>query len=128
MAKYFPAPLSTSSSTNKDSVADMGKYESANCSMSNYCNKPAVLEATLTETNVLIPAELTSCLDAVVGKVGNCCGEVKYMYITQPGPGPINRSTTSCEQSAENNSFLLLSSLTGLPKANPGVKHQRMKM
>ena len=97
MAHYFPAP---------GAPAD-------------YCNKPdlynevtARVDSFLTEAPVS-PAEVFATLNAT-GRVPHA-GDVKYIYLTKAGPGPI-------VQPAEES---LLDPATGLPVV-PGPKHKRM--
>jgi len=94
MIRYFPAPN-----------ADAGAY----------CNKPAEYDAIVAEMDKYLTPEMISRLDAT-GRVPHA-GDVKYMFLTKPGPGPV------LQPASEH----LLSAETGLPVA-PGPKHKRMKL
>jgi diphosphomevalonate decarboxylase len=90
MATYFPAP---------------GAAE-------DYCNKADVLSCYLDDSS-LIPAELRAKLDETGRKP--IAGDVKYVFLTKSGPGPIQQPMSEA----------LLSPATGLPVA-PSSKHKRM--
>lgn len=97
MAHYFPAP---------GQAAD-------------YCNKPELYAEVTAQVDKFLaaapvsPSEVFAKLDAT-GRVPHA-GDVKYIYVTKSGPGPI------CQPAEES----LLDSATGQPVA-PGPKHKRM--
>lgn len=100
MAHYFPAP---------NDPAD-------------YCNNPTLYNDVVTEVDRYLTTptagsgrELLTKLDAT-GRIPNA-GDVKYIYTTKAGPGPIIQPSTES----------LLDSTTGQPVA-PGPKHKRMKI
>lgn len=108
MAHYFPPPPAPGSET----VFAVGESEAA-AAAAHYCNNPAALQAAV--RSVEISPELLSKLDAT-GRSPRS-GDVKYMFLTKSGPGPIRQSW---EES-------LLDEHSGLCK-EPGPKHKRMKI
>eukprot|EP01038_Epipyxis_sp_PR26KG_P007312 gene7312-9962_t len=94
MAKYFPAPHNN--------------YD-------NYCNKPSELQHHLSQFDSLIPPELIKRINET-GRIP-IPNDVKYIFLTKSGPGPINQPLTES----------LLDYNTGLPK-EPGPKHKKMKI
>jgi hypothetical protein len=93
MARYFPAPLQ---------------------SYSSYCNNPIELERIISDTS--IPVDLITKLD-LTGRIP-CSGDVKYIFLTKVGPGPLHQSAP--EES-------LLNPETGLP-VPPSSKHKQMRI
>ena len=101
MAHYFPPPPLSSDPS------------SAEAARSLYCNNPTLLRDA--ELNVRLSEELLERLDAT-GRTPRS-GDVKYMFLTKSGPGPVRQPY---EES-------LLDEQTGLFK-EPGSKHKRMKI
>jgi len=93
MARYFPAPAATE----------------------HYCNRPAELNAIIARADSLLSPAVIAALDAT-GRVP-CAGDVKYVFLTKSGPGPVQ------QQASES----LLSAETGMP-VEPGPRHQRMRI
>lgn len=98
-------------------LAVMAKYFPAPGSSELYCNKPAEYDDVTKEETFrrLVPAELAEKLSKA-GRVP-VAGDVKYIFSTKSGPGPIPQSDSEA----------LLDHTTGLPRA-PGPKHRRMKI
>jgi diphosphomevalonate decarboxylase len=94
MARYFPAP-------NTDNVAA-------------YTNSPDIYNKVTSDTD-LIPAELLAKLD----KCGRApvAGDVKYMFHTKSGPGPIHQPLSEA----------VLDTTTGMP-IDVSHKHARMQI
>lgn len=92
MAKYFPAP---------GAIAD-------------YCNNGKELSRIIADSS-LLPKELVEKLDET-GRIPTA-GDVKYMFLTKSGPGPIPQPLSES----------LLSPATGLP-VPPSSKHKRMNI
>lgn len=93
MAKYFPAPGA----------------------VDEYCSSPEEYSRIAADTDALVPPELIEKLD----KTGRAPvpGDVKYVFLTKSGPGPIRQPL---EES-------LLDPETGMP-VPPGPKHKRMRI
>jgi hypothetical protein len=94
MGHYFPAP---------------------NSDASLYCNKPAEFDALVAQFDSLVSAELLAKLEAA-GRIPSA-GDVKYVFLTKSGPGPIAQPV---EES-------LLDPKNGQP-VEPSSKHRRMKL
>lgn len=94
MAKYFPA---------------VGGNSAA------YCNRPDEYNRIVSKSSELLSADLIAQLDDTGRQPTE--GDVKYVFLTRCGPGPI-------QQPAEE---ALLDANTGLPR-EPGPKHKRMKL
>ena len=82
-------------------------------SLENYCNNPAELAKVIAEASNLIPPALLAKLHET-GRVPTA-GDVKYIFLTKAGPGPIRQPLSES----------LLSPATGLP-VPPSSKHKRM--
>lgn len=95
MSRYFPAP-------------DANKVE-------NYCNNPSEYQRIRSLESSLVPPELIARIDAT-GRVP-AAGDVKYMFLTKAGPGPIRQPSSES----------LLDPSNGQP-VEPGPKHKRMKL
>ncbi len=80
----------------------------------NYCNKPEEYNRVSNDES-LLSAELKERLSRT-GRTPKA-GDVKYIFVTKSGPGPIL-------QPAEEH---LLNAESGLP-VEPGPKHKRMKI
>lgn len=94
MSHYFPAPGSNAA---------------------EYCNKPDDFNRIVSAVDIHISSELKTKLDAT-GRIPKA-GDVKYMFLTRAGPGPIAQPETES----------LLNPETGEAVA-PGPKHKRMKL
>jgi hypothetical protein len=92
-AKYFPAPGQVADYTNNPKL-----YEQVSHGMSNY-----------------LPDELIHKINDT-GRVAKA-GDVKYIFTTQSGPGPI----------AQPMDESLIDPDTGYPRA-PGPKHQKLQI
>jgi hypothetical protein len=90
----------------------MGKYFPPPADLVDYCNKPSDLAAVISNSS-LIPSDLVNKLDET-GRIPTA-GDVKYIFLTKAGPGPI----------AQPLSESLLSPATGLP-VPPSSRHKRM--
>ena len=93
-------------------AAVMARYFPAPGALSRYCNKDKDLASYISESG-LVPAELIRKLDAT-GRVP-VSGDVKYMFLTRSGPGPISLPLSEA----------LLSPKTGMP-VEPSAKHKRL--
>ena len=93
--------------------AAMSHYFPAPGEPKDYCNAPA--DYTRVQTAGLLPAELI----AAMNKAGRdpAAGDVKYMFYTKSGPGPLHQPLEEA----------ILSPSTGLP-VEAGPKHKRMKI
>ncbi len=80
-----------------------------------YCNRPDVYNQVAAAVNTFVPAELNTRL-AATGRIPKE-GDVKYVFVTKSGPGPIL-------QPAEES---LLDAATGLP-VPPGPNHRRLQI
>lgn len=78
----------------------------------DYCSAPDLLEEVGADSASLIPSDLADQLDRT-GRVPSA-GDVKFIYVTRPGPGPINQPLSES----------LLDPSTGLP-VPPGPAHAR---
>lgn len=96
-------------------AASMAMYFPAPGDLADYCNNPAELGRIVKDTASLLPAELLARLETS-GRTPRA-GDVKYMFLTKAGPGPV-------KQGAEEH---LLSPATGLPVA-ASSKHKRMRI
>ena len=105
MVHYFPPPPAPGSET----VFTTGDTAVA----AHYCNNAAALQEAV--RSVDLSPELLSKLDAT-GRTPRS-GDVKYLFLTKSGPGPIRQPW---EES-------LLDGESGLCK-EPGPKHKRMKI
>ncbi len=72
MGKYFPAPR-----------GDVVRY----------CNKPADFAAHCAAADQLISPELAEKL-ARAGRPAGVAGDVKYVFLTKCGPGPLRQSAS----------------------------------
>lgn len=93
MAHYFPAPGSTA----------------------DYCNNVEEFDSIKSKETALLTAELKSRLDATGRKPQ--AGDVKYMFLTKAGPGPIPQPQGEA----------LLDPTTGLPLP-PSHRHKRLRI
>ena len=93
-ARYFPAP---------------GEAE-------HYCNRPSEWERIVSAQDTLLTPELIAKLDQA-GRAPGRAGDVKYVFLTKSGPGPVPQDPSEA----------LLDAATGLPR-EPGPKHKRMKL
>ena len=93
-------------------AAVMARYFPASGAISRYCNKGPELTSYLSDAS-LVPAELISKLDET-GRIP-VAGDVKYIFLTKSGPGPIALPLSEA----------LLSPTTGLP-VEPSSKHRRL--
>lgn len=93
-------------------AAAMGRYFPAPGPLSRYCNRSADLASYLADSS-LLPEDLIRKLDET-GRLP-VAGDVKYIFLTKSGPGPI----------ALPSSEALLSPATGLP-VEPSSKHRRL--
>ena len=93
MAKYFPAPGAAS----------------------DYCNNPDAYNKIVSNSSSYLNGDFIQSLNST-GRVPHA-GDVKYMFLTKPGPGPISQPLTES----------LLDPKTGGPIA-PGPKHKRLKI
>lgn len=110
MAHYFPPPPAPGSGSETVFTVD---ESAATAAAAHYCNNAAALQAAV--RSVELSPELLSKLDAT-GRSPRS-GDVKYMFLTKSGPGPIR-------QPREDS---LLNEDSGLCK-EPGPKHKRMKI
>lgn len=95
-------------------LAVMAKYFPAPNLISDYCNNVNEFNrVTTVEDNSIIPLELSNSLKKS-GRIP-IAGNVKYIFFTKAGPGPIKQEESEC----------LLNPNTGLP-VEPGIKHKRM--
>jgi len=95
MAHYFPSPSSGDSSA--------------------YCNRPDLFDEVTQKVDDYITTELRKALSET-GRIP-VAGDVKYIFVTKSGPGPLQLSSTES----------LLHPQTGLP-VEPGPRHKRMKI
>jgi hypothetical protein len=96
-------------------LAVMTHYFPAPGAPADYCNRPDLYEKVVAAMDSYVTADMRSKLDAT-GRVPKA-GDVKYIFSTRAGPGPVLQPASES----------LLSSETGLPVA-PGPKHKRMKI
>jgi hypothetical protein len=100
-----------------DSVSAMAAlyFPSSEPTAVNYCNKPEEFVKIANSADSILPEGLRTKL-ATTGRTPKA-DDVKYVFITKVGPGPIN---VSQEES-------LLDSASGNP-VEPGPKHKRLRM
>lgn len=94
-------------------LAAMARYFPAPGDAADYCNSPS--EYSRITTAGLLPADLIAAMDKA-GRVP-AAGDVKYMFYTRSGPGPIRQPLEEA----------ILSPTTGMP-VEAGPKHKRMKI
>lgn len=81
----------------------------------DYCNRPDVYEAAVAKQSEHLPAPFMARLRST-GRTP-AAGDVKYVFVTRSGPGPIRQPLSES----------LISPETGLP-VEPGPAHKRMKI
>jgi hypothetical protein len=97
-----------------DILSMVGAYFPAPAAVDTYCNKPNRLTAASSKT---IPEELMIRYNST-GRVAGKAGDVKYVFVTKAGPGPIKQPVAEC----------ILDPATGEPVVDLGPKHKRMRI
>ena len=96
-------------------LAVSAKYFPAHGAVEDYCSNAEEYERVTAESEALLGPELVAKLDKT-GRLPTA-GDVKYIFLTKSGPGPIRQPLSES----------LLNPETGLP-VPPGPQHKRMKI
>ena len=90
-------------------------FPTNDASAQTYCNRPEDFLRVAAENDSFLPNDLKAKL-ATTGRVPKA-GDVKYVFVTKSGPGPINQPQSEA----------LLDAATGEPR-EAGPKHKRLKI